>query len=153
MLVQLVEAGAGHRCPQPAVGLAAEPLLLVALPVVGLRQDDVDQPFLHHRGDGAVRRAFPAGHLLDPVGETAGGEPEQRGQGEGGERQVPAQPERGSGVEDDAEQGRDRLHEAGDHELLDGVDVAGQPLDQVTPSVALEEVRRQRLEMREDPGP
>ncbi|OSY37041.1 hypothetical protein BG653_06647 [Streptomyces platensis] len=153
LLVQLVEAGAGHRRPQPAAGLAAEPFLFVALPVVGLRQDDVDQPFLDHRGDGAVGRALPAGDLLDPAGETAGGDPEERGQGEGDQGHVPAQPERGTGVEDDAEPGGGRLDQPADHQLLDGVHIAGHPLDQVTAAVALEEVRRQLLEVGEDAGP
>jgi hypothetical protein len=82
-------------------------------------------------------------------GEAARGEQEQGREDEGGQRQVPAQPEGGGGMEDGGERGRDRAHDAGDHQLFDGLDVSGEPLDQVAPAVLLEDVRRQVLDVAE----
>lgn len=61
-----------------------------------------------HRGDRAVRHPPVPGSLFDPAGEAARGEQEQGREDEGGQRQVPAQPEGGGGMEDGGERGRDR---------------------------------------------
>ncbi|EST28154.1 hypothetical protein M878_23195 [Streptomyces roseochromogenus subsp. oscitans DS 12.976] len=148
--VHLAQPRPAHTGPHPGTRLALQPPLLVGAPVVGLGEDDVAERLLHHRGDRAVGDPLGARGLLDTAGEAARGEQEQRREDEGGQRQVPAQPEGGGGVEDGGEGCRYGSYDARDHQLLDGLDVSGEPFDQVALAVALEEVRGQVLDMAED---
>lgn len=115
-------------------------------------EHDVAECLLDDRGDRSVGDALLTCDRLDRCGELPGREPQDRGQGEGGEGQVPAQPQgRGREQYDVEDRGND-ADDAGDDHLLDGLDVSRQPLHQVALAVSLEEVRRQVLDVPEDAG-
>lgn len=153
LLVPLAQPRAADRGLHPGPCLTVEAPGLVTLAVVGLGEDDVAEGLLDHRGDRPVRGPLVPGGLLDTAGEAAGGEEEERGEDEGDEGQVPAEPERGGRVEDGGEGCGDGAHDTGHDHLLDGLHIPGHPLDQIALAVLLEEVRRETLDMTEDTGP
>jgi hypothetical protein len=129
-----------------------EALHLPLLPVVGLHQRRVREALLGHGADRATATPLLARCLLDEPGEAPCGHPEERGHEQRRERELPLEDEERACEEDEPERIGDPVGDAGEHQRLDGRDVAGDPGDHIAESAAVEEVERQPLDVREEVG-
>ena len=148
---QAFDLDGAHLGAEVAEVLVAEAAALVVGAVVGLYEGDVAEALLGDGADGSGAAAALAGGGLDAPGEGAGDEQEDRGGDEGGEGELPVQDEHGPGVEDDLEAVGQRHVDAGQHERLDGRDVAGEAGEQVAELAGLEVAGREPVHVVEDP--
>lgn len=136
--------------PHPDAPFPVHLSALRLLTTVGLHQGHVGEALLQEGGESAVAVAFRAARGAHQGAEDASAEPDQRGGGEGDERQLPVRPEGGDREDEGARSGGDQLDGGGGDQCLHGLDVPGETGDQVAGAVAVEGVRRDALKMPED---
>ena len=95
------------------------------------------------------RRCSRAMRLIPP-GKQVRCQPEEGRHREGQQGKLPAQVEQGGDEEDDTEEIREEIDDAGEEEGLDLGHVAGQARDEITATLAREKPRWESLEMGED---
>ena len=122
---------------------------LGVLAVVGLDECGVAQALLGDGRDRAGPAAFLPRRRLDPLRELAGHDSEQRGRDQRREREFPVQVEQQPAEYQDLHTVRDELHDAGEHQLFDRVDIAGEPRHEVAELATLEESERHPVQVSE----
>ena len=128
---QRLEADREHLRGERRPILLGEPLHFVVGAVVGLHEGDVPEVLLRDRGDRAGTSSPLTRCRLDTTGERAGQQQERGRRDEGSQRQVPVQKEHRTREENDLERVSERQVDAGEHQLLDGRDIAGETGDEV----------------------
>ena len=152
-LEQRLESDGEHLRREGGPVFFGEPLHLVVGPVVRLHERDVSEVLLGHRGDGSGSSSALAGRVLNPAGECAG-QQQKCGRGDKRrQRELPVQQEHRAREEHELERIGQRHVDAGEHQLFDGGDVAGEAGQDVAELATVEPSDGQPLEVRKKPYP
>ena len=107
--------------------LAAEALELVVLAGIGLDHLDPAEALLQRGGDAPLLPAPLARGQLDPVRVPVDRDEERGAEGERHERELPVDDQHDRQDPEQGQHAGHEVHEHRDHDVLDAVDVGGQP--------------------------
>ena len=132
--------------------LALKTIDFCFLAVVGLHQLGVRETFLSDRADRTAAAPLLTGGTPDQAGEMPWHEPEEGGDDQRYQGELPLDVQQRAGEVDDAQDVGDSVPDAREDKALDRCYVASEPGDHVTEWPALEEIKRKALQVAKQMG-
>ena len=140
----------GELRDQASLSLSPKAFHLGGLAVVRLHELDVRKALLDDRAHRAAPATDLPGSGAAQAREPPAGDEEDRCDGQRQNREIPLEVEQEAGKDRDPQQVAEGRRDPGEHQILDRLDVVGQPRDHVAEPAALEEVERKVLDVPED---